>query len=145
MVVGEGLLEETFAHLRRCGEGRRECVVYWTGPLERPGCADGVLHPTHTASARHYEVDGAWLDQAWFDLARRRREIRVQVHTHGRSAYHSVVDDEYPVVGTPGLVSLVLPAFALGEIGLDGAHLTRLEADGDWQEYDPAKVLEVPR
>jgi Prokaryotic homologs of the JAB domain len=145
VVVGEGLLAETFAHLRGCGSGRRECVCYWSGAIARPGRIDRVLHPTHTATARHYEVDGAWLDETWRSLAREEREIVVQVHTHGTRAFHSETDDEFPVVSTAGFLSLVVPDFADGEVGLGGAYLARLEADGSWTGLDPTTTIEVTR
>ena len=34
--VSEGLLREAFAQFLRCGRGRDECVVYWTGSLASP-------------------------------------------------------------------------------------------------------------
>jgi hypothetical protein len=143
VAVGEGLLEETFTHLRRCGAGRRECVCYMSGPLASPALLDGVLHPLHTASACHYEVDPGWLHRSTLELAREGREVRLQVHTHGSRAYHSILDDAYPIVAVPGFLSLVLPNFARGPVGLRGAYLARLEADGSWSEHEPASLLMV--
>ena len=65
-------------------------------------------------------------------LAAERRSIRAQVHTHPGAAYHSRTDDHYPIVAAPGLLSLVIPRFALGPVGLAGAHLAELQADGSW-------------
>jgi hypothetical protein len=143
--LGEGLLEKTFAELRRCGGGCRECVVYWSGPLAELAQLDRCLHPRHTATARFYEVEQGWLDQTWRTLARERREIRVQVHTHGAVAFHSATDDRFPIVQTPGFLSLVLPGFALGDINFDGAYLARMRSDGGWEELEPAEVFEVTR
>jgi hypothetical protein len=145
VVVGEGLLAETFAYLRGCGSGRHECVCYWSGAIARPSHPDRVLHPAHTATARHYEVDGAWLDRAWRSLAHEGREIVLQVHTHGARAFHSETDDEFPIVSTAGFLSLVVPDFALGEVGLANAYLAHLEADGSWAELDPETTIEVTR
>jgi hypothetical protein len=143
VVVGDGLLEEAFAHLRRCGAGTRECVCYLSGPLAAPAVLDRVLHPLHTASVRHYEVDPGWLHLTSRRLAREGREIRLQVHTHPGRAYHSILDDAYPIVAVAGLLSLVLPEFACGPVGLRGAYLARLEADGSWSEHEPASLLRV--
>jgi hypothetical protein len=143
--LGEGLLEETFAELRRCGAARRECVVYWSGPLQRPGLLDGHLHPRHSATARFYEVEQDWLDQTWRRLAREQREIRVQVHTHGAAAFHSVTDDQFPLLQTPGFLSLVLPNFAGGEVGFEGAYLSRLNEQGVWEELDVEETFGVVR
>ena len=40
----------------------------------------------------------------------------------------------------PGL-SLVVPDFALGPVGLDATHLVEMTADGDWAERDPEEVF----
>ena len=127
--------------LREHGGGKAECVVYLAGPLDAGGIVDDVLHPEHTAKAGFYEVDNGWLHQTWLDLARRGREIRMQVHTHKFDAFHSATDDQYPVVNTAGFLSLVLPRFATGPVGLEGAYLTQLEPDGLWSELNPSEVL----
>jgi hypothetical protein len=137
----EGLLAEAFHVMRKHGAGRAECVVYLTGPLSQTGVVDEVLHPSHHASPDLYEIDRDWLNSAWFELARRRREIRVQVHLHGGRAYHSAVDDAYPAIQTPGFLSLVIPDFAAGDVGLSNAYLARLRADGGWDEVDPHDEL----
>jgi hypothetical protein len=67
----------------------------------------------------------------------------VQVHTHGRRAFHSATDDAFPIVQTPGFLSLVLPWFAMGPVGLDDAFLVTLEHGGRWRELEPARELVV--
>ena len=141
--VGEGLLRETFAILRHCGQGSRECVSYWSGSLDDPLVVDQVHHPCHTARAGWYEVDGAWLTKVWIELANEKRAIRVQIHTHGGSAFHSLTDDEFPIVATPGFLSLVVPRFAMGRVTLEDAHLSRLDSDGRWRHADISAALEV--
>jgi hypothetical protein len=39
-----------------------------------------------------------------------------QLHTHPGAAFHSGTDDEFPIVRTPGFLSIVLPEF--GKYGL---------------------------
>jgi hypothetical protein len=137
----EGLLTEVFSTLREHGAGQDECVVYLAGPLDTRSVVDELLHPEHAAFPGFYEIDQAWLHRTWLDLARRGREIRLQVHTHKFDAFHSETDDGYPIVNTAGFLSLVLPRFATGPVGLSDAYLTRLEADGRWHELDPAEEL----
>ena len=71
-------LAETFSLLRVCGNGRRECVAYLTGPLDSPGIVDQVLHPEHSARPDHYEIAPAWLDKTWIELARATEHFGVQ-------------------------------------------------------------------
>ena len=137
------VLERSFQHLRRCGDARRECVVFWAGPLSEPGHVDTVLHPRHAAAAGGYEVDPLWINELWLDLASRQQTIRAQVHTHPGAAYHSSTDDDFALVHTPGYLSLVIPDFARGAISLQGSYLTARDGEGDWREIDPHVAIEV--
>jgi hypothetical protein len=133
IVVPAQLLADTFAIFRDCGGGRRECVAYWLGPAGTPDKVDEVIHPQHTSMASGYQIDDQWLTTFWFALARRRRSVRVQVHTHPDKAFHSPTDDAWALVHTPGFLSLVIPQYGLGPIGLDGAYLAE-RVDREWQE-----------
>jgi hypothetical protein len=143
--LGEGLFTQTLAELRACGRGRRECVVYWSGPRNELGYVDEVLHPDHGADIHGFEIAASWLDATCRNLARRRRAIRVQVHTHPAEAFHSATDDRYPIVHTPGFLSLVLPDFATGPDPLQDAYLARLGEDGAWSCVDLATAIEAIR
>lgn len=140
-----GVLEDAFEHLRRCGDGARECVVYLTGPAGQPTLVDGVVHPHHTSSSAGYDLDSAAIADLWRDLTAARRSIRVQVHTHPGPAYHSSRDDALAIVHTPGFLSLVIPRFASGPIGLDDAFLAARDVDGHWIEVPIQEHLEVAR
>lgn len=135
------LLAETFSILRGCGASRRECVVYWLGPNGAHDQIDEAVHPRHTTVAG-YEIDDGWLTQFWFDLARRQKGVRVQVHTHPRAAFHSRTDDDWALVHTPGFLSLVIPNFALGPISLDRTYLAERDAT-DWARVSVRSRLEV--
>jgi hypothetical protein len=142
LTLAEGLLRETLTTLRSCGKQENECVVYWSGPLERPGVVDAVLHPVHLAGPDFYEVDPGWLNSTWVQLARTRRTLRAQVHTHGGLAFHSASDDGFPIIQTEGFVSLVLPDHAMrGDLG--GTYLCRLDSTGKWREVPVGQALEV--
>jgi len=128
------VLEQAFEHLRSCGGGRRECVIYLTGPVVNPTIVDGVVHPRHTAGPAGYDLDSAAIAELWRELVACGRSIRVQVHTHPGAAFHSSRDDALALVHTPGFLSLVIPDFALGPIGLEGAFLAERTSDGHWSQ-----------
>jgi hypothetical protein len=137
------VLERAFEHLRDCGKGRRECVVYLTGPADEPRRIDGVMHPEHSASLGGYEVEGRALGELSATLLAKRRSVRAQMHTHPGSAYHSSVDDTGALLGTPGYLSIVIPNFAAGPVGLDGAFMAERTDDGTWAAVAPSSRLEV--
>jgi hypothetical protein len=126
------MLAESFAHFRRCGANRRECVVYWTGPRDEPGVVDRVEHPPHQATRASYEVDSAWVTSFFLRLRQEQRTARIQLHTHPGEAGHSETDDRFSLVPAPGFLSLVLPKFGAGPPSLDAAFLAEMTAAGDW-------------
>ena len=66
--VPEAVLRDTFAELRRCGAGQRECQVLWTGPWAQPETVTTLMHPLHRACGDGFELDGAWLTAFWQQL-----------------------------------------------------------------------------
>jgi len=143
MRLAAGVIESSFERFRDCGNGARECVVYLSGPLDDPELVDRVDHPRHNASAHGYDVDGAWLTDYFPSLTSERRKVRMQVHTHPGSTFHSSRDDSLALVYVPGFFSLVIPNFALGKPGLDGSFLAVLDKTGRWRELDPMNELEI--
>jgi hypothetical protein len=143
LTVGEGLLARTLSILQRCGGGQDECVAFWAGPVKEPGVVDTVLHPDHRSGRGGYEVCEEWLVEAWERLDEKGLAIRLQVHSHPFGAFHSVTDDAYPIVATPGFYSLVLPRFGEEPQTLTDAYLARLEADGTFAEVNVFECLET--
>jgi hypothetical protein len=133
-LVPQTVLELSFDHFRKCGRGRFECQVLWTSSWNAVQEITGVVHPEHRAHAGGFDIRSDWLTWFWLELAKRNEGVRVQVHTHPREAFHSPTDDAYPMVHTPGFLSLVIPRFARGGIGFHDAFLAELGADGRFRE-----------
>jgi hypothetical protein len=138
-----GVLDETFTYFRRCGAGRRECQTLWIGPWATPDLITEAVHPKHEAHVGGFELDDSWLSDFWLRLADENFGIRIQVHTHPAEAFHSRIDDEFPIIHTPGFLSLVIPDFALGPVGFDDAYLAEIQSDGRWRQIPIAERLVV--
>lgn len=141
--IPQAKLRETFAELRRCGDGKRECQVIWTGPWATPREVTSVVHPRHRALGDGFVLDSGWLTKFWAELARTSFGVRVQVHTHPGRAFHSPTDDAWPLIHTAGFLSLVIPNFARGSADFSGVYLAELQEDGVWREVRPESRLEV--
>ena len=141
--VRQRVLDLTFDHLRSCGRGQKECQLLWTSSWNTPEEITGVVHPKHRAHAGGFDVQSDWLTGFWLELFERNEGIRVQVHTHPREAFHSRTDDAYPVLHTPGFLSLVIPTFAQGEVGFRGAFLAQMGADGRFRKVRIERHFEV--
>jgi hypothetical protein len=141
--ISRSLFQETFAKLRDCGVGARECQVLWVGPWSEQDLVGEVVHPRHMGHFGGFKLDDPWLTQFWLELANRSWGIRAQVHTHPGTAFHSQTDDDYPIVRTTGFLSLVIPRFAQGNVTLAGTYLCEVQDDGSWLEVDARDRLSI--
>lgn len=141
--VSRQVLEETFQHFRSCGRSRVECQVLWVGPWSDPAHVTEAVHPVHRAHRGGFELDDAWLTQLWRRLAERDEGVRAQVHTHPCEAFHSPTDDAWPVIHLEGFLSLVIPDFAQGPVGLERSYLAEIGPDGEFREVDPLTRLSI--
>lgn len=141
--VSNSQLSETFRLLRDCGQGKRECQVLWLSAWHDPDRIVSVLHSKHAGHAYGFQLESKFINQLWLDLAAKGLGVRVQVHTHPGEAFHSQTDDAWPIVHTAGFLSLVIPQFALGPVGLEKTHVACIEADGRWGERDARMVFLV--
>ncbi len=131
--VSKELVDRSIGELRRCGRGRRECVVYWTASLSSPTTVADVFHPAHRSSWAGYAVDDWWLTRFSVELADCRRTAVAQIHTHpGDWVAHSATDDGYVLVPSPGFISIVIPRFA-ANVDFDGWGVYVLSAVGTWR------------
>jgi hypothetical protein len=140
--VPSDLLRETYDQFLRCGGGKKECVAYWIGPADDPTLVDEVRHPVHIASALNYEVHPMWHHQLWVHLGKVRRSVRVQIHTHIGEAWHSPSDDKWPIVHTPGFLSLVVPHAAQDPVG-EGLYLAEIDSTGRWRQLGVQERLRI--
>jgi hypothetical protein len=131
--LAPGIWDATLDQLRACGAGRAECVCYWLGPASSFDRVDVLVHPTHSASAGHYDLEARWLHRFWVELGDEQRSVRAQVHTHMSFAFHSATDDTFPIVHAPGFLSLVVPNGAFGMIPDDELWLAEINERGAWQ------------
>jgi hypothetical protein len=124
--------------IRACGERCEEGFVAWSGVSVPEGfkvCS--VLPPTQNGSEH---VGGLLLSDAAMesiaDQILRKREILIaQVHSHPGEAFHSHIDDNYPLIHRTGFLSIVIPYF--GRYGFDEFHRFRTfqyVKDGRWIE-----------
>lgn len=138
--VSQTVIDQVLTTIVACGRGRKECVVYVTGPVGSADRGTGFIHPDHDATAVSTQVDGAELDRVWDALRERGERIVMQVHSHPGGAHHSGIDDGWPVVHRVGFPSLVVARF--GAAGLERAHLAIHLGGGVWRGVEPARWRE---
>lgn len=143
VTIAPSLLDATYQQLRACGQRRRECHLFWVASWRDPGRIVRIVHPEHTATSVSVDIDSSWLNTFFLELADRAECIRVQVHSHPGSAFHSGTDDAWPAVRTPGYLSLVIPGFAAGQADLQDAYLAEQDEAGGWTTAELEKTIRI--
>ena len=141
--VPSAVWDATLAQFRGCGQGRDECVVYWLARSSHISAITALEHPEHVAGYGSYQVSSAWISAFWLRLAHSALSVKVQVHTHAGRAFHSNSDDSWPLIHTPGFLSLVLPGFASSDLSLRWAYLAEYVGPGRWQERRVGECLAI--
>jgi hypothetical protein len=128
--VKSTVVAATVDAIRTCGQGRRECILYW--PANADGQVMAPVHPHHRASWSGYEVDGPWVTNFFLALAGREERVVAQVHSHpGDWVEMSDVDDAHVLLPSRGFVSIIVPCFGLLR-GTSRWGIWALSADGSW-------------
>ncbi len=141
--VPTGIWNATLFQLRTCGRARDECVVYWLAGPDGGSIISRLEHPDHVAGYGSYEVESAWINSLWLRLAHFGLSVKVQVHTHAGRAFHSQSDDTWPLIHTPGFLSLVLPGFASSDLCMQWAYLAEYVGQDLWRERPVSACLEI--
>lgn len=137
------LLDASFSFLRACGKRRCECQVLWLAHSTGPMVVCDIAHSDHRSHASGFELSNQWLSELWLQLASTNTSIVAQVHTHPGRAFHSKTDDAFPIVHTPGFLSIVVPNFGRGSTSLESAYATTIGSDGAWHAMSPDSLVSV--
>ena len=66
MQIKQEVLERTFEHLRQCGRGRAECVVYLTGTVDtHTVCSTMSCTRCTQQVAAGYDLDSSAIAELW--------------------------------------------------------------------------------
>jgi molybdopterin/thiamine biosynthesis adenylyltransferase len=109
------ILLETLDHFMLHGQNGNECIVYWCGKLidNDKAVVTSCIYPTQYATALGVKVEPSEVARIYLKLYEAREHLLAQLHSHPSAAFHSSVDDYYPVVHKPGLLSIVVPEYGL--------------------------------
>ena len=114
--VSASAIRETEEALRSAGRKGYELFVIWSG--KRAADTFTVVQ-VHIPEQRSYKldaglcvrIDGSALHRLNVWLYEAEQVIGAQVHSHPTDAYHSEIDDNYPIATLEGSLSIVLPFF----------------------------------
>jgi hypothetical protein len=130
-------VESVYRHLRAMGEQGVEGVALWTGQTQgRIFEVQTTIVPAQTASQLEsgllYTVDADELYRVNQWLYENKQTLVAQLHSHPGEAYHSEMDDRYPIIAMLGGVSIVIPDFGFNAFSLDDWAVYRLSPEKIW-------------
>jgi hypothetical protein len=138
-------MDETRAHLRHMGKKGFEGFVLWAGT--RTGTAFDVTSTIVPAQVAYKSekgicvvVESDELHRLNVSLYQSGLTLIGQVHSHPGIAYHSEMDDAYPIATTAGSFSIVVPHFAVRPFTFPTSAVFRLSAGGEWIEVPLRQV-----
>jgi hypothetical protein len=140
-------LEDTWEFLRERGRIGVEGVVLWVGEvLDEERAVVVVAVPPRQLAYRGEDGLAVEIPQdALTELIGALPlgvHVLARVHSHSMAAYHSSLDDTNMVISHAGAISIVVPDFANGPVGLVGCSVNELGADGGWRELSAKTVSE---
>lgn len=136
VAIPSKIIDETLLFLQRNGLEYNESVCLWTGnPKGKIFEIKEVIFPKQVNKALSYEVSSDETDRINGELYRKDLRLLAQIHSHPNLAFHSHLDDEFPLMTTLGGLSIVIPnyGFVSGDIG--EFEIYRLTRKG-WKELD---------
>ena len=143
------LIRMTVDSLSPVGAEGREAFVVWGGVMSEDGgqfSFHTVYRPQQNSIASEEGllvlVDAESMFRMNKEFYERGMIAAAQVHTHPTEAFHSNVDDHFPLVTLVGGLSAVIPDFAQGGVDdLDRWAWFRLMKRGQWNRVVDPKML----
>lgn len=133
------------AHMRAMGAQGYEGIALWAG--RREGAVFNVLEAIvpkqrgfRSDAGLSVMIEGNELHRVNVHLFKEGLSLIAQIHSHPGRAYHSAVDDAFPIVAKIGGLSLVVPDFARAPFKLGTCATYRLSAAGVWEELSSRRV-----
>lgn len=138
------VLEATDRVMRRFGDERRECYVWWGGYFTPNGDAQVLtaIHPEIQTSYGHIQLGIRELSTLDSQLRELDQVLLVELHTHPPGAGgQNDVDAAHPAVTYRGFITIVVPDFAYPRFyDLRETHVYEYLESNRWRKLDPLEI-----
>jgi hypothetical protein len=139
--------EKAYLHMRTVGAKALEGVGLFAGVVEND---IALIKEAIIPAQKLYSLEGGLMYAVENDelfrinvhLHSTKQILLAQIHSHPGRAYHSEMDDAYPIITKAGALSIVVPDFAAEEISLARWAVYRLIDRNAWINIDPKKIIE---
>lgn len=139
---------EAYTHMRRNGAYLLEGVALFSGTVSNQSFyVERTIIPKQNAVRLEYglmySVESEELHRIQVDLHNNKLALISQIHSHPSQAYHSEMDDRFPIVTKVGSLSIVVPNFAMDDIQIANWAVYRLSRQVVWEKLDLKTISEL--
>lgn len=143
--INDMVFQSTLEELRKVGDKNKEGIAYWSGTLnESKATIKNVIFADEYPEFHNEELFASVsLDMSLKigEKIHQREEILfAQVHTHPFEAFHSFVDDTYPISHRIGFFSIVIPYFGKNINSLLQCKIFEYEGKAKWHKLDEDEI-----
>ena len=145
VVVPRHILFDTGEYLKKHGNMGHEGMVLWAGirPGKNKAIVKSCIHPQQYCTPVSFDVPLDESQRINILLQQKKQVIIAQVHSHPSIAFHSSIDDQFPVTFIIGLFSIVVPEFCQkGLANFSGCEIWEHIGLGRWQRLKMQEIKE---
>jgi len=126
--------------LRARGGGYRESGAFLLGKLANGTRIAEAFVPYESldSEAQHHDyvrLRTEAFGNLWAECAQQKREVVADVHTHPFGPRQSISDRENPMISIAGHVALIVPLFAMHDVGPADVSVNLFHGRGRWTTY----------
>lgn len=143
--IPKSLFDDTIKNLQRSGLEDKEGIAYWTGKLnDQDAEIKNLIVADEYSEFENRELFAKIpLSSAYKigELIHQRNEILfAQIHSHPFEAFHSFVDDNYPISHRIGFLSIVVPYFGRDVHDLQRCAIYEYLGNAEWKKLTEKEI-----
>lgn len=143
--IPESILKTTATYLKLHGRQGKECMVFWCGKIlgKTEGKVTNCIYPNQKSTAVGVQIDPDEVSKIQYLLIAREEFLLAQVHTHPGVAFHSSIDNNYPLTHKLGFLSIVVSNFGATDLlNFSGCRVFEYQGFGRWRGLGRKEVGE---
>jgi hypothetical protein len=143
--IPRSIFNSTIQNLQENGLQDKEGIAFWTGTLnDTTAQIKNVIFADSYPEFENQELFARVPLMASFKIGesihQRNEKLFVQIHSHPFEAFHSFVDNKYPISHKIGFLSIVVPYFGKNVIDLSQCKVYEYLGNGKWKELSQKEV-----
>lgn len=144
--ISKSIFDTTLHQLQKVGEDYKEGIAYWSGILNRSnGIIKNVIfaddYPEFHNEPYFANVSLETSFKIGEKIHQRNEFLFAQIHTHPSDAFHSFVDNNYPISHRIGFLSVVIPNFGKNIDSLQQCKIFEYKGKAKWDELKNNHIL----